>query len=417
MADRSFKKKRKLAYSLWLVVAVFASCCLAKSTFPQDTGQALYKEGAALYEWGDYEKALAKFEELLASAPKSDLFDDAQYMSGQCFLQLERYDEAITSFYNVAYGQSKNNRSADALSALAGILHRQGNARQSLEIYEDLFQKYPDSKHTAYALTCIGWLRAGMGDTVKARTALQKVKADYPNSPYAKTAEESLKLLDATGVSQETGSSKIEKTDSNRLTVALKCDTVAPIEGSPVTFKATVLEHTPQDKLAYQWFLDGQPVPWTGFSPIWQGSEKGVHHVGITVSDGNTKGGTTIAVTVSTVPLPPAGSTSSIFEKILLLDGIPPLYQKHRTDFSSGETAYVWIETTLLNAPHKLEVVWLDPSGKNVKREGCELRGWGAGETFWSGLKMPNGRQQGRWHVHLLIDGNVQKILSFILEP
>ena len=417
MADISFEKRRKLAVSLWLAVAVFASCCLAKSAFPQNTGQTLYKEGAALYEWGDYEKALAKFEQLLASVPKSDLSDDAQYMSGQCFLQLERYDEAITSFYDVAYGQSKNNRSAEALLALAGLLHRQGDTRQSLEIYEDLFQKYPNSKHAAYALTCIGWLRAGMGVRDKARIALQKVKADYPNSPYAKTAEESLKLLDATGVSQETGSSNIQKTDSNRLTIALRCDTVAPIEGSPVTFSATVLEHNPQDKLAYQWFLDGQPVPWTGFSPTWQDSKKGVHHVGITVSDGNTRVEKTIAVTVSTAPLPPASSTNSIFEKILLLDGIPPTYQEYQTVFSPGDTAYVWIETTLLNRPHKLEVVWLDPSGKEIKREGHELHGWGAAETFWSGLKLPNVTQQDRWQVHLLINGNVQKVLSFILEP
>ena len=58
---------------------------------------------------------------------------------------------------------------------------------------------------------------------------------------------------------------------------------------------------------------------------------------------------------------------------------------------------FVWVESRVLNEPHKLEIIWINPSGKEIKREKFDLRGWGARETFWSELQTGRQMMQGRW--------------------
>jgi len=116
----------------------------------------------------------------------------------------------------------------------------------------------------------------------------------------------------------------------------------------------------------------------------------------------------------------PAVSTvavSSVIRQILLLDGIPPSPWNQKQTFTLGDNVYVWVESKILNKPHTLEIVWVDPSGKEIKRERFELRGWGAGETFWSELQTGRQQMQGQWKVDILVDGQVEAPLSFILNP
>ena len=112
-----------------------------------------------------------------------------------------------------------------------------------------------------------------------------------------------------------------------------------------------------------------------------------------------------------------AGSASSIIGQALLLDSIPPISQNLKTTFSSGDMIYMWVESGVLNEPHKLEAVWINPSGGEVKRETFDLRGWGAKETVWSELQTKRHMMQGRWEIKLLIDGRVDRSTYFILEP
>ena len=78
---------------------------------------------------------------------------------------------------------------------------------------------------------------------------------------------------------------------------------------------------------------------------------------------------------------------------------------------------YMWVESKVLNKPHKFEIVWIDPSGGEVKRETFDLRGWGARETFWSELQTERQMMQGQWQIKFLIDGRVDRSTYFILKP
>jgi len=109
--------------------------------------------------------------------------------------------------------------------------------------------------------------------------------------------------------------------------------------------------------------------------------------------------------------------TSSFIKQTFLLNSIPPSPWTRATAFSFGDTIYAWVETALLYEPHTLEIVWIDPSGKAVKLEGFELRGWGAGENIWSELKTSQQVMPGQWNIDLIVDGSHERSLSFLLEP
>jgi len=203
-----------------------------------------------------------------------------------------------------------------------------------------------------------------------------------------------------------------------KLRVSLRCVTQHVTEGKPVVFMATVSDQDPQEPLTYQWYLNGQPIGWSGLSPTWQDPTPGTHHVTIMVFDGKEKQGKTVEFTVApATPLTPPTPTSSIIKQTFLLSSIPPSPWTRGNEFSSGDTVYVWVESQILNKPHTLEIAWIDPFGKEAKRERFELRGWGAGETFWSELQTGRQQMQGQWKVDILVDGQVEAPLSFILNP
>ncbi|MEJ2588211.1 MAG: hypothetical protein P8165_11675, partial [Deltaproteobacteria bacterium] len=203
----------------------------------------------------------------------------------------------------------------------------------------------------------------------------------------------------------------------NKPKVTLLCSTMDPTEGKPMKFVATASDQDAQDKLTYLWYLDGQPVDWTGLSPKWRDPKPGAHNVAIMVSHGKEKVKKVVAFTVAaSAPLPPP-SASSIINQILLSDSIPPSPWNQKNVFAPGDAIYVWVESKSLNSPHTLEIVWSNPSGTELKREQFDLRGWGASEIHWSEFKTSAGTMNGRWRIHLFIDGKVGNSLSFVLQP
>ncbi len=408
MRKSSWRCVKKVWVALSVAITLIAIQGGARIAFGQDPAQTKYDEAMAYYLSSEYDRAMVAFEGLLSLYPASDLADDGQYMLGQCYVALDRYDDAIFAFYTAAYGYPKGNRCDDALISLAGSLYRQGHTPQALDTYEHIANAYPQSKHGAYARTCVGWLSAGMGDAKKARAALEKVAMHYPDSPYAKIARESLEHLPETAPSEKIG----------KTTLTLDCNTGQPVEGRPVEFSATVSDQGVKNEISYQWYLDGQPVGWTGLSPKWQHPTPGTHHVTIMVFDGKEKVGKTVEFTVApAASLTPPTPTSSIIKQTFLLKSIPPSPWTRATAFSFGDTIYMWVESKVLHEPHTLEIVWIDPSGKEVKREGVELRGWGAGENIWSELKTSQQLMPGQWNIDLIVDGSRERSLSFLLEP
>lgn len=195
MTKSPMRYNNNIWYTFSFAIFIVVTLGSVNPTFAQNPAQAKYDEAMVNYEWGDYNEAMVVLEEFLAQYPINNLSYDAQYLLGQCYNRLERYDDAIFAFYTAAYKYPQSNRADDALYALAGNLYSQDYIPQALDAYEQLVKKYPWSRHAAYAQMCIGWLYGGMGDTEKANAELEKVALNYPDSPYVRTAKESLVLV------------------------------------------------------------------------------------------------------------------------------------------------------------------------------------------------------------------------------
>ena len=191
-SQRCYKDAWTVLRIITFMLIIFGGTNLA---FAQNPVQIKFDKAMVNYEWEDYDKAMVVFDELLTQYPTSDLVDDMQYMLGQCYVRTERYDDAIFAFYTTAYTYSWSNRADDALMALASVLYREGYLPQALDSYEQLVKKYPQSKHAAYAQTCIGWLYGGMNNSQRAKAELEKVAVNYPNSSYVNTAQESITFI------------------------------------------------------------------------------------------------------------------------------------------------------------------------------------------------------------------------------
>jgi len=112
-----------------------------------------------------------------------------------------------------------------------------------------------------------------------------------------------------------------------------------------------------------------------------------------------------------------AAPVSPVIHQTQLLNSIPPSPWNRENVFSRADTIYMWVESKVLHEPHTLEIVWVDPSGKEIKRETFDLHGWGSGESIWSELKTSQQMMQGQWEISLLTDGREERAVSFILNP
>jgi tetratricopeptide (TPR) repeat protein len=89
-----------------------------------------------LYRKGEWERAAVMFGKLLEAFPQR--VDFRNYM-GICYLNLKRYDEALTEFNKVM----KTRGNLETYGKMAEALEGKGNIKQALKIYGDLARRRP----------------------------------------------------------------------------------------------------------------------------------------------------------------------------------------------------------------------------------------------------------------------------------
>lgn len=88
----------------WIIVLLILVLFMV-SWIPQGQGQGkpvnpgdIYDAAIALFYKEKYEEAIATFSKIILSFSKSNLVSYSRYMIGQCYLKMEKYDEAIQQF-------------------------------------------------------------------------------------------------------------------------------------------------------------------------------------------------------------------------------------------------------------------------------------------------------------------------------
>jgi tol-pal system protein YbgF len=127
---------------------------------PRPTGsdQQNYQAAFDLISARRYEEAGAKFETFLAQFPTSPLADNAQYWLAETYYVRGQYTEALPAFRRV-------------------------------------LEQYPQSAKLPDALLKVGYCQIELGDRNAARTSLQEVMRQFPDTTAARLASNRLSAL------------------------------------------------------------------------------------------------------------------------------------------------------------------------------------------------------------------------------
>ena len=134
----------------FLVIMAIATCLSAPEPAAaapgstQDIARHLYDRVMDEFRQKDYEAALAGFRFFLELHAHSMLAGNAQYWIGECEYRLGRYQDALTSFYNlVSYYPLSSKLPASTLK-IGQIYTKLGDKEKARMMYERVLDQYPD---------------------------------------------------------------------------------------------------------------------------------------------------------------------------------------------------------------------------------------------------------------------------------
>jgi len=115
--------------------------------------QAIYDSGLRLYNSDrpqDWRGAIAEFAKVLEIAPTSDLADNAEYWTGECYYKLEEFPRALEAFKRV-FNHQGSNKYEDAQLKIGMTYREMGNRDEAIAALRELLQKYPNSQYVEIA--------------------------------------------------------------------------------------------------------------------------------------------------------------------------------------------------------------------------------------------------------------------------
>lgn len=114
---------------------------------PDQVYSAAYND----YLMGNYDLAIAGFQDFLANYRESELADNALYYMGVAQQNLGRYEPAIQTFDQVVNLYPKSDKAANAYYKKALVLQQLQKNEQAIEAFRKLVALYPDSHEATMA--------------------------------------------------------------------------------------------------------------------------------------------------------------------------------------------------------------------------------------------------------------------------
>jgi len=120
--------------------------------------QRAYREAFDLLKAGQYEQAVAAFDEFVDQYPGGKYADNAQYWLGEAYYVTRRFDQAMAEF-------------------------------------SELIERYPQSQKLTHGMLKIGYIHHELGRIPQAEQALNALISRYPNTTAARLARERLQRI------------------------------------------------------------------------------------------------------------------------------------------------------------------------------------------------------------------------------
>jgi len=143
----------------------------------------------------DYQKALERYQEIVANYPRSPSAMLAQYYIGNCYFELKNYDEAAKA-YRKFIEKNKRNRDLAALvyERLGYTALMKGRTQEALDAFKKIVEMKA-VKNQDQALFEIGRLYEKMGQKNEAIEQYKTLAQNYVKSPLAIEARVRIKNL------------------------------------------------------------------------------------------------------------------------------------------------------------------------------------------------------------------------------
>jgi len=134
-----------------------------------------------------------------AAAPKPGVSDKQAYQTAFDLLQARKYDEAAKAFTQFLSGYASSPLADNAQYWLAQSHYVQRQFNVALPEFQKVIEKYPQSSKLPDALLKVGYCQSELGNKSAARTALQQVMKQFPDTTAARLATQQLEKLSQEG--------------------------------------------------------------------------------------------------------------------------------------------------------------------------------------------------------------------------
>jgi TolA-binding protein len=119
--------------------------------------QAVYDNALRLYTDHKPREAIAGFAQVLKDGAATDLADNADYWTGECYYMLEEFPQALEAFKRV-FTHTFQDKYDDAQLKVGMTYRLMGQKENAIAAFRELIQKYPDSPFIEKARTYLAQL-------------------------------------------------------------------------------------------------------------------------------------------------------------------------------------------------------------------------------------------------------------------
>lgn len=121
--------------------------------------------------------------------------EQISYLAAYELVKNKRFNEALAAMQTFVTQYPQGGYTANAHYWLGELYMVKNNYPKAIEHFDAVLQQFPSSSKAAASTLKIGYALAASGKTKEARTRLQQVLKNYPDTPTAQLASKKLELL------------------------------------------------------------------------------------------------------------------------------------------------------------------------------------------------------------------------------